>query len=210
MSTAPSADPDTLPHKHRFYEDVLALLMGTLLAALGVAFYTEATLAVGGVAGVSMLVGYASGIDFATAFFVINLPFYVLAILRMGWPYTLRTFAAVLLVSVFSRLTPGWIDVASIDPAYAAIVGGGLIGMGLLILFRHRAGLGGLNILALYLQDKGIVSAGWFQLGVDLTILIAAFFLLPLDKVLLSILGAVVLNLVLAVNHRPGRYLGMS
>lgn len=204
-------DSDNLPaQKHRLYEDVLALLMGTLFAALGVTFYTEATLATGGVAGVSMLLNYLTGYGFGPIFFAVNLPFYALAILRMGWPYTLRTFAAVALVSLFSRLTPGWIDVAALNPVYAAVIGGGLIGIGLLILFRHRAGLGGLNILALYLQDRGIIRAGWFQLAVDVAILVAAFFVLPLDKVALSLVGAAVVNLILGINHKPGRYMGMS
>ncbi|MCR5858957.1 YitT family protein [Mesorhizobium sp. J428] len=204
-------DAGRLPEqKHRLYEDVLALLLGTLLASLGVTLYTEATLATGGVAGVSMLVNYLTGYGFGPIFFVVNLPFYALAILRMGWPYTLRTFAAVALLSLFSRLTPGWIDIAALDPLYAAATGGGLIGMGLLILFRHRAGLGGLNILALYLQDKGIMRAGWFQLAVDVMILVAAFFVLPLEKVALSLVGAAVVNLILGINHKPGRYMGMS
>jgi hypothetical protein len=30
------------------------------------------------------------------------------------------------------------------------------------------------------------------------------------DKVLLSVLGAVMLNLVLAINHRTDRYVGVS
>ncbi len=197
-------------HRHRLYEDALALLMGTMLAALGVTLYTEATLAVGGVAGVAMLLSYVGGWGFGTIFFVVNLPFYALAILRMGWGYTLRTFVAVALVSVFARLTPGWIDVERLDPLYAAVAGGGLIGIGLLILFRHRAGLGGVNILALYLQDRGIVRAGWFQLGVDVAILIAACFVLPPDKVAMSLVGAAVINITLAINHRPGRYMGMS
>lgn len=202
---------DKLPEqKHRLYEDVLALLMGTLVAALGVTLYTEATLATGGVAGISMLLNYVTGYGFGPIFFAVNLPFYALAILRMGWPYTLRTFAAVALVSLFSRLTPGWIDVAALNPVYAAVTGGGLIGIGLLILFRHRAGLGGLTILALYLQDRGIIRAGWFQLAVDVAILVAAFFVLPLDKVALSLVGAAAVNLILGINHKPGRYMGMS
>jgi len=204
-------DAGKLPEqKHRLYEDVLALLLGTLLASFGVTLYTEATLATGGVAGASMLLNYLTGYGFGPIFFVVNLPFYALAILRMGWPYTLRTFAAVALLSLFSRLTPGWIDIAALDPLYAAVTGGGLIGIGLLILFRHRAGLGGLNILALYLQDKGIMRAGWFQLAVDVAILIAAFFVLPLEKVVLSLVGAAVVNLILGINHKPGRYMGMS
>ena len=61
-----------------------------------------------------------------------------------------------------------------------------------------------------YLQDKGVMRAGLFQLIVDLTILIVALFMLPLKLVALSIIGAFVLNLTVAINHKPGRYRGMS
>lgn len=199
-----------LPQHHRFYEDMLALLLGTLLTALGLTLYAQATLTVGGVAGVALLLHYATGHGFGPIFFVVNLPFYALAIARMGWPFTLRTFAAVALVSLFARLTPMWISVDHVAPLYAAVAGGGLVGIGLLVLFRHRAGLGGVNILSTYLQDKNLMRAGYFQLIVDVLILVAALFTLPLDKVALSILGALVINLILAINHRPGRYLGMS
>ncbi len=90
------------------------------------------------------------------------------------------------------------------------MAGGGLIGLGMLILFRHRAGLGGFNIVAVYLQDRYGLRAGYFQLGVDVLILCAALLILPMAQVALSLVGAAVLNLVIAINHRPGRYIGVS
>ena len=186
------------------------MLTGTLLTSLGITLYSKAMLATGGVTGLALLLQYATKFSFGTILFVINLPFYYLAIRRMGWPFTIRTFIAVALVSVFARLTPLWIDVSALQPVYASVMGGALMGLGMLILFRHRAGLGGMNILALYLQDKHLVRAGYFQLAVDILILLAALFVLNYEQVLLSMLGAVVLNLVIALNHRPGRYLGIS
>lgn len=199
---------DALPHRQ--YEDVLALLTGTMLVALGLVLYTHAGLITGSSAGLALLIQYVTGYGFGTVFFVINLPFYYLAVKRMGWPFTLRTFAAVALISVLSRLTPDWISIADINPLYAAVAGGGLMGMGLLVLFRHRAGLGGFNILALYLQDNFGIRAGYFQLGVDLVILVVSLFYLDWTNVALSVAGAAVLNLIIAINHRPGRYVGMS
>jgi hypothetical protein len=38
---------------------------------------------------------------------------------------------------------------------------------------------------------------------------LASFLVVDPDVVALSALGAVVLNVVLAFNHRPGRYLGL-
>ena len=98
--------------------------------------------------------------------------------------------------------------------AYAVIAleiaGGALMGMGLLILFRHRTGLGGINIVAIYLQERCGIRAGYFQLGVDLAILTAAAFVLPPANLALSIIGATVVNLMLAINHKPGRYVGVT
>lgn len=196
--------------RHSIFEDVLALLVGTMFVSLGLSLYQHATLLTGSSAGMALLIQYASGWPFGIVFFVINLPFYWLAVKRMGWPFTLRTFAAVGLLSIFSRLTPHWIGYGHVHPLYAAVAGGGLMGIGLLVLFRHRAGLGGINILALYLQDHGIMRAGYFQLGIDVAIMVAALFVIEWEQVLLSVVGAVVLNVIIGLNHRPGRYVGMS
>ena len=184
--------------RHSLYEDVLALLNGTLFVAMGILLYAKVSLVTGSVAGIALLVQYATGVPFGVAFVLINLPFFWLAVRRMGWPFTMRTFAAIVLLSLMTRFAPH------------VMAGGALMGVGLLILFRHRAGLGGFSILGLYLQDNHGVRAGWFQLAVDLAILAAALFFIPWQSAALSVLGAVVLNLTLAINHRPGRYVGMS
>lgn len=199
-----------LSDKHGLHEDALALVLGTLLVALGTVIYAKAVLLVGGMAGLALLMQYTTGVDFWFGFSLINLPFYYLGLKRMGWRFTLRTFVAVTLVSLFSRLTADWIDFSRLEPVYAAVMAGTLCGTGLLMLFRHRTGLGGVNILAMFLQENWGVRAGYFQLAVDLSILGAAIFVLSPDRIALSVVSAVILNLIIAVNHRPGRYLGIS
>ncbi len=196
--------------RHRLYEDALAILMGTLIMSLGVIIYSKAMLLTGSTSGLALLLQYATGAEFWLVFSLVNLPFYILAVKRLGWMFALRTFIAVSLVSLFSRLTAGWVEIARLDPIYAAVVGGGLMGTGLLILFRHRTGLGGINIVAIYLQEKFGVRAGYFQLAVDLAILAAAYFVLPPAHLVLSVVGAAVVNMTLAINHRPGRYVGVT
>ncbi|WP_338723197.1 YitT family protein [Devosia sp. XK-2] len=203
--------PDlSTPSKHKLHEDIFAMLIGTMLVSLGIAFYAQVQLTTGSSAGVALLLQYITGIPFGWLFFGINLPFYALAWFRMGLPFTLKTIASVAMVSYFSSQIPGWIGIERIDPLFAALVGGGLMGLGILSLFRHKASVGGINILALFLQDNFGIRAGYFQLGVDAVILVIAFFVLPFDRVLYSILGALVLNMIIALNHRPGRYVGFS
>ena len=200
--------------QHRPYEDVMAMLLGTFFVALGVTFYTHALLLTGSTAGLALLLSYMTssltGWGFGVYFFAINLPFYYLAVKRMGWSFTLRTFAAIGLVSLFSELTQGWVQFASVPSIYAALMGGALMGIGMLMLFRHRTSLGGINILALYLQDKHGLRAGYVQLAIDGVILLIALTQLPLDRVGYSVLGALTLNLIIALNHKPGRYIGVS
>ncbi|CAD5249326.1 MULTISPECIES: YitT family protein [Halomonadaceae] len=200
--------------QHRPYEDVMAMLLGTFFVALGVTFYTHAVLLTGSTAGLALLLSYITssitGWGFGVYFFAINLPFYYLAVKRMGWSFTLRTFAAIGLVSLFSELTQGWVQFANVPSIYAALMGGALMGIGMLMLFRHRTSLGGINILALYLQDQHGLRAGYVQLAIDGVILLVALTQLPLDRVGYSVLGALTLNLIIALNHKPGRYIGVS
>lgn len=203
--------PDlSTPSRHKLHEDIFAMLIGTMLVSLGIAFYAQVQLTTGSSAGLALLLQYVTGIPFGWLFFAINLPFYALAWWRMGLPFTLKTIASVAMVSYFTSQIPGWIGIERIDPLFAALVGGGLMGLGILSLFRHKASVGGINILALFLQENFGIRAGYFQLGVDAVILIIAFFVLPFDRVIYSILGALVLNLIIALNHRPGRYVGFS
>jgi len=196
--------------RHSLYEDVLALLIGTMFVALGTALLAKAQLLTGGTVGLALLVSHVTGGGFWLVFSLVNVPFYLLALWQLGWPFALRTFIAVTLVAGFSALLAQWIEIGRLDPVFAALVGGALAGNGLLMLFRHRTGLGGINILAIYLQDRHGLRAGWVQLAVDLLLLIGGVATLPPQNVALSVLGTVVVNAILGINHKPGRYTGLS
>ena len=193
---------------HSTLEDALALICGVLLISIGVAFFTTAGLLTGGTAGLAFLLHYATGVGFGKAFFVLNLPFYWLALRKMGRAFTLKTFIAVALLSLLTELQRQFLQFASLQPLYAAIAGGIITGTGFLVLFRHRSSLGGVGILALYLQDRYGWRAGKVQMAVDCCIVLLALWSMPIPQVAYSIVGAVALNLVLAINHRPGRYMG--
>ena len=198
------------PVRHTLWEDAAALVTAALILSLGVAFLSKAELATGGAAGLTLVVAYASGFDFGLTFFFINLPFYVHYAVSMGWAATARTFAAVGLFALLSKLTQGWLVIERLNPIYAAFAGGALLGVGMLILFRHRTSLGGVNLLALYAQEKYGWRAGYVQMALDGLILLVAFAVVGQAGALASLLAAVVVNLVLATNHKPGRYMGMS
>lgn len=194
----------TLRHSH--FEDAQALLTGTLFAALGVALFKQAGLLSGGTVGLAFVLHYAFGWSFGLLFFLINLPFYALAWRRMGPAFTFKSLLSVALLAGLAEALPGWLRISALNPVFAAIGGGLLVGAGLIMLFRHRASLGGLNVLVLWLQEQRGWRAGYVQAGLDTAILLAALPLVPLERIGLSLLGMAAVNAALAINHRPGRY----
>jgi uncharacterized membrane-anchored protein YitT (DUF2179 family) len=200
---------DSAP-KHSLGEDIFAIVAGTLFISFGIVLFKKAGLLTGGTSGIAFLAYYLAAIPFGLAFFVINLPFYVLALMRMGWRFTVKTFCAVALVSVMSETHGYFIEIGKLQPFYAGIVGGLMLGMGFIVLFRHQASLGGINILALYLQDKLKIPAGKLQLGVDLLVLAASLLAVDWKLVAASVLGSLAMNMVIWINHRRDRYVAWS
>ncbi|MBX4951352.1 YitT family protein [Rhizobium binae] len=195
--------------RHSPIEDVQGIFSGSLVAALGLYVLASAGLLTGSTAGVAFLLHYVFGVNFGLAFFLLNLPFFYLSWKRLGMAFTMKTFIAIGLTSVMSDLQSRLFSISSIHPAWAALLGGLLLGFGALALYRHRASLGGVGILGVYLQERFGVRAGLVQLVIDLCVLAAAVFVTTPPVVFYSVLGALVLNLFVAINHRADRYIAL-
>ncbi|MBB5692496.1 uncharacterized membrane-anchored protein YitT (DUF2179 family) [Roseomonas pecuniae] len=204
-SAAPAA-----PSPHRLHEDAAALVIGVTMVSLGLVLYGEARLVTSGLAGLALLLGYATPLNSGTLLFTLNIPFLLYGLRRMGWRVLARTVVAIAGIALLTRFSPVVLGIAHLSPPYAALMGGILMGMGALALVRHRTGLGGISLVAMDLQERRGWRAGYVQLVFDLLVMFSALFVLDLGQVGLSLFGAVVLNLVLALNHKPGRYLGVS
>jgi uncharacterized membrane-anchored protein YitT (DUF2179 family) len=199
--------PDLLTHS--WLDDGHALVAGSLFVALGLTMFAHAGLLTGGVAGVAFLSSYASGLSLALCFFVLSLPFFWLSWRRLGREFTIKSFGAVALVSACTGLAPKVIRFELLNPWVASVLGGFLIGFGLLALLRHRASVGGVNIVAQWLQQARGMSAGKIQMSVDVLVVLAALFIVPPVRVLQSVVGALAIGAILTLNHKPGRYLGV-
>lgn len=195
--------------RHTLFEDAQGILSGTLMCAFALHLLTSAGLMTGQTAGLAILIGYATGWPFAPVFVAVNLPFYWLAWRRMGPRFTIKTFVAVALVAGFSTILPPLIGFDHASPLAAALIVGVITGPGLIALFRHGASLGGIGILAVWLQDSIGWRAGWVQLGFDAALFAAALFVMAPGLVLCSLAGAAVLNVIVAINHRRDRYIAL-
>lgn len=206
MTNTDRIPPKDRPRRHTLLEDSQGLLTGTAMAASALVLLTHLGLVTGQTAGLAILLSYITGQSFAVMFFLVNLPFYWLGYQRIGKRFVIKTLIAIALVSGFSVLFPPLMQFETLNPVYGVILFGLLTGGGLLAIFRHGASLGGVGILAIYIQERTGFRAGFVQLGFDACIFVVAFFILDVTAVLLSMLGALIVNLVITFNHRKDWY----
>lgn len=191
---------------HSLVENVVAIAVGTFVTSFGLFLIGTAGAVTGGTAGLVLLVSRLLHWPFGVVFALVNLPFVVLAWTRRGWRFVVSSVLAVTALSAFSQLHSLYIEGARINPVYAVVMGNLAAGLGLLIVLRHHSSLGGFQVVALICQDRLGWRAGYVLLALDAAVVAVSAVAAPLHTVALSAMGVLVLNLVLVMNHRPGRY----
>lgn len=197
----------TDPRTHSLIEDAQGIAFGIVMAALGIHILTHMGFATGQTTGLAILIAYWTALPFPVVYFTINLPFLYLGWRRMGGRFALKTLVTTAALSVLTAILPRWMQLADIEPAFAAILFGTLFGIAALAVVRHGGSFGGFSVVALMVQDRWGVQAGYVQLAFDVVIFAVAA--LILDPAILgwSFLGAATFSLFLAVNHRRDRYI---
>jgi len=60
--------------KHSLFEDIQALVVASILVSFGIALFTHMNFLIGGTAGISFLIQYATPLSFGVIFFIVNIP----------------------------------------------------------------------------------------------------------------------------------------
>ncbi|PTQ71957.1 YitT family protein [Celeribacter persicus] len=203
---APFPIPES-PPKHSLLEDVQGFSIALITTSIGLVIINQLGFITGQTAGLALVISYLTGWSFSWVFWLINVPFYALAWFRMGTEFTMKSAICVTVASILVAQIPNWMSFDYLNPLFGTIAFGILAGYGLLGIFRHKGSLGALGVIALVAQDRFGVRAGIVQLCFDAVLFAVAFFLFEPTRVLYSLLGAVVLNGVIAFNHRRDRYI---
>ncbi len=203
-------DDDSLPlgRPHSIAEDAYALAIGCILLVVGLVFLKAAGLVTGGVAGIALLLSYWLPIPAGVLFTLINIPFFAFAHRVLGARFALKSLLVNIGIALFSAVSRLSINVVDVHPAFAALVGGTVIGLGILVLARHQAGVGGTGVITLWLQNSRGWNAGRTQIAIDVVILAISIPVISSAQLAWSALSAAAISLILIAWHRPGRYIG--
>ncbi len=172
---------------------LFAILLGCMLVSVGLLLLRHSQVVTGGTAGLALSLSYLLQLPFAALFFVINIPFYVFSFVRMGWSFTLSTMISVGIVSLMSSL-------GSLIPAFempviaGTVLGSILCGFGLSTLFMNRASLGGVNIVAIFLQQRLGWNPGIVNFVFDSLVVCIGFYSVGWYEAILSVLSVVIVS----------------
>lgn len=142
--------------------DILLLTLGALVYAIGAeAILVHHKFIIGGIYGTALLLYYQTNIlSPGIWYFLLNIP-----LLITGWIFLSRRFFfyslyGVCALTLFAQFLT--LDFAIHDQLYAAIAGGAICGLGAGINLRSRGSGGGLDIVAIILNQKFNFGVGKF------------------------------------------------
>lgn len=174
---------DSLMHNAK---DYVFIILGLVLYALGfTAFILPHEVVIGGVAGISTLVYFATGgmVPVAVTQYGVNLILLALAFKVVGRTFVLRTiFGATVIALAIGIFERYFMSIPPLIPdiSMSVILGAIICGVGVGTYFIHNGSAGGTDIIAAMVSKVSNVSVGRTMIFVDISIVLLSIFL-PFD-----------------------------
>jgi uncharacterized membrane-anchored protein YitT (DUF2179 family) len=156
------------------------IVFGLFLYALSwTAFLLPHRITGGGVSGIGALVYYATGFPVGYTYLLINVGLILLAIKVLGASFGVKTIFGVVTGAVLLSVLQSLIHLPVVEDKFlSAIIGGGIAGVGLGIIFTQGGSTGGTDIIAMIINKYRNISPGRVILFCDVFIIGSAFLVL--------------------------------
>ncbi len=171
----------------REWNDYLSITFGLICYALGwAAFLLPYQITTGGVTGISAIIFYATGIEIQVSYVVINAVFLGFALKILGSKFLVKTIYAIFMLTFllwfFQRLLENSEGVLPqlMGPGQefmACMIGAGLLGFGIGLVFTHNGSTGGTDIIAWIVNKYKNVSLGRMMMYLDIIIISSCYFI---------------------------------
>ncbi len=175
---------------------VLALRMipvaigGALSALAVVLFFMPHHFLSGGLSGLALIVDYTLGFPASFTLLLLNIPIFILAFVELDLHFALSSLVGLAAYSFFLHLFRPLSGALVIpDEILAAIFGGALNGLGLGLIFKNRASIGGTDVISTIAKRKFSVNMGTSIFLMNLFIVSLGAFFYPVYKAMYSLIS---------------------
>ena len=128
--------------------ELLGTIIGALIIAIGVSlFLLPNQLSSGGIAGAATIIYYLLKIPMGTTMLLLNIPLFIIAILKVGKSFFIKSMVGTIMLSVFIDILDK-IEPLTNDRFLACIYGGIIVGIGTAVLLKANSSTGGTDLLS--------------------------------------------------------------
>ena len=178
--------------RHEQVRSYIQIMAGCVLGGLAYPlFLVPNSIAPGGLTGIATILNHIFQVPVGLTSMVLNLPLFIIGFRAMGRVFVWRSLVATVLFSVSIDLlkVPPMTD----DVLLGAVYGGGLLGVGLGIIFRGEATTGGSDMIARMVHRKfSFISVGAFLFAIDFMVIVASGFVMGAQHAMYALICIIV------------------
>ncbi|MFD6440527.1 YitT family protein [Peribacillus sp. NPDC060186] len=183
----------------KIMERMAAIIAGSMLVGMGINFFLiPYHLLDGGMIGIGLIFHYYIGLPTGLGVILSSIPLYIYA-----WYFEKKLFVNSLHGLLFSSLCIDIFSEAVIEwnlPVYvSAIIGGGLIGLGIGLMLRYGTSTGGTDMLAQILSRKSGLNVGLLIFFIDGCVLLFGLSVVGISIFFYSFLTIIAVALLTSV-----------
>jgi uncharacterized membrane-anchored protein YitT (DUF2179 family) len=200
-------------------QDYIIICIGTLLYGFGFnGFILSNGIVTGGLSGISALIFFGTSIPVSVSYFLINLVLLAFAFKALGYKFILKTIFGVvslsLSLSLFEWLLEG-VPIIRGEPFMCILIGGGICGTGLGLIFSANGSTGGTDIVAAIINKHKNISMGMGLMLFDVIIISSSYLLFhDVEKIVFGFVemgvNSFVLDRVINANRQSVQFLIFS
>ena len=179
----------------RIVLEILGTIIGSFVMALGVSlFLLPNQLSSGGVAGITTITYYLLNIPMGTMILLINIPLFLISILKIGKYFFVKSIIGTVTLSFFIDILDKFEPLTE-DRFLACVYGGIILGIGTAILLKANSSTGGSDLVSyLAKKYKPTVQAGNIIVIVD--IIIVSLNMIFLKEIEIGLYSAIAIYLM--------------
>lgn len=183
------------------FVDVLFILLGCIIASLGVnLFLSHAQLLSGGATGVALILEYTIGMPAGLVVFIVNIPLLILSYKKLDKSFTIYTTIGMLCLSLSLILTKPLTNLIPLenDLLIFCIYGGVLCGAGYGLVFLRNGSTGGTDIITMLIRKKySNFNIGTLGFSLNLVIIIIGAIIFGIPQALYTLISLFIQSIVL-------------
>lgn len=137
----------------KYIIEIFQILLGTIIMAIGTSlFLLPNKLSSGGFAGIATIFYYLFNFKLGNVILILNIPFFVLAFIRIGKKFVIKSILATFSLSIFVNWFEKFNNLTT-DKFLACIYGGVLIGIGTSLILKSTASTGGSDLVSYIIKS---------------------------------------------------------